>query len=98
MATVDEFARITKRVIARDGFDDYLPTALYPDRQHVVVLEGVPEGSDLESIALAWARKRAMGGEEFLVAFKISPARFKVIRCYSGGQDEGTFDAVGDDA
>ena len=30
MATVDEFANITKKVIARDGFEGHLPTALYP--------------------------------------------------------------------
>ena len=90
--TVDEFAKITRRVIATDGFDDYLPTALYPSRNHVVVLEGVPESSDLEPIAVAWAAKGAIGNEEFLVAFKVGSAKFKIIRRYSGGQEERVFD------
>jgi hypothetical protein len=97
MITVDEFAKITRRVIATDGFDDYLPTALYPSRNHVVVLEGVPEGSDLEPIAVAWAAKGAIGNEEFLVAFKVGSTKFKIIRCHSDGQEERVFDVVDDD-
>jgi len=96
MTTVDEFARITKRVIARDGFEDYLPTALYPVRNTVVVLEGVPEGSDLESIAVRWAAEGAVGDEEFLVAFKIDAATFKVIRRYAAGQEASVFNSVDD--
>ncbi len=93
MATVDEFASITKKIIERDGFDDYLPTALYPNRKDVVVLEGVPKGSDLEPIVMKWAIKGAIVAEEFLVAFKVAPPKFKVIRRYSGGQEEKVFDA-----
>lgn len=98
MATVDEFASITRNVIARDGFDDYLPTALYPNRKEVVVLEGVPEGSDLEPIVLTWASKAALGDEEFLVAFKVASTKFKVIRRHSGRQEEKVFDVTGKDA
>jgi hypothetical protein len=29
---VGEFARITQKIIAEDGFDEYLPTTLYPAR------------------------------------------------------------------
>ena len=79
-APLASFAAITRRVIARDGFEGYLPTALFPARKHVVVLEGVPEGEPLETVALAWALSNAAGGEEFLVAFKVSPTHFKVIR------------------
>jgi hypothetical protein len=98
MATVEEFASITKKVIARDGFEDYLPTALYPRRRHLVVLEGVPDGADLEPIVMKWAIKDAIGDEEFLVAFKVGPNKFKVIRRYSGAQEEKVFNAVDDDA
>jgi hypothetical protein len=90
-ATIEEFARITKRIIARDGFDGYLPTALYPGRKHVVVLEGVPPNSDLESIAVEWAAKGAVGDEEFLVAFKVGPNTFKVVRRHSRVQEERVF-------
>jgi hypothetical protein len=95
MPTIDEFARITKKIIARDGIEDYLPTALYPSRRHIVVLEGVPENADLEPIALNWAANGAIGGEEFLVAFKIDSNTFKVIRRFGGGQQEAVFD-IGD--
>ena len=96
MATIDEFAKITRRVIAKDGLDEYLPTALYPARNHVVALEGVPDGLDLEVIVTEWAAKGAIDGEEYLVAFKLDSTRFKVVRGYSGGREEGVFD-VGED-
>jgi hypothetical protein len=95
MPTVDEFARLTKKIIARDGFEDYLPTALYPSRRHIVVLEDVPEDADLEPIALEWAANGASAGEEFLVAFKIGSTTFKVIRRIGGSQEEAIFD-IGD--
>ena len=37
-------------------------------------------------------------GEEFLVAFKVGPNQFKVIRRAAGVQEEGVFDAVDADA
>jgi hypothetical protein len=98
MATVEEYAGITKKIIARDGFEDYLPTALYPQRKDVVVLEGAPDNANLEPIVMKWARKNAIGDEEFLVAFKVGPNKFKVIRRYAGAQEEKVFNAVDDDA
>ena len=92
MVTIDEFARITRTVIARDGLDEFLPTALYPARNHVVTLECVPDGLDLELIVTEWAAKGAIENEEYLVAFKLDSTRFKVIRRYSGGREEGVFD------
>lgn len=77
--TIEQFARITKAVIAKDGFESYLPTALYLQRRHFAVLEGVPEAGDVESIAMAWAAKGRVGDEEFLVAFKTGPSAFKVV-------------------
>lgn len=94
MTTIDEFAKITSRVIARDGFDDYLPTAIYPERNHIVLLEGVLENVDLEPIATCWAAEGAIGDEEYLVAFKISSTQFKIIRRYLGRQEEGVFDVA----
>jgi len=96
MITVEDFATITKRIIARDGFDDYLPTALYPDRNVVVVLEGSPEYGDLESIAVKWAAEGAIGNEVFLVAFKVDPRHFKVIRHHPAGQEAEVFEAEAD--
>lgn len=96
MTTLDEFAAMTKRIIASDGFDAYLPTAIYPGRRQVVVLEGAPEGPELESIAVKWAERGAVGGEEFLVSFKFGPDRFKVVRRRAGVHEERVFDAVDD--
>jgi hypothetical protein len=93
MLAVEHFATITRRIIAQDGFDDYLPTAVYPDRNVVVVLEGAPEGGDLEAIAVNWAAEGAIGNEEFLVAFKVGPRHFKVIRRHPGGEEAEVFEA-----
>jgi hypothetical protein len=79
-STIASFAAITRRVIARDGFESYLPTVLYPDRRYLMVLEGVPSDGDLEAISLSWAQTNAIANEEFLLAFKISPTQFKIIR------------------
>ena len=97
MLTLVEFAEITKRIIARDGFSAYIPTAVYPDRNEVVVLESVPDGDDLEAVAVRWAEGKATDGEEFLVAFKKGPNRFKVVRRHAGVHEDAEFDvAVGD--
>lgn len=98
VVTLAEFARITRRIIAGDGFDGYLPTALYPDRAEVFVLEGVPEDVDIELAAKRWAFDRANEGEEVLVAFKVSADRFKVVRQFDGGLEEQEFEAVPGDA
>ena len=79
--TLDEFASLTRRVIAEDGFEDYAPTAIYPGRSFLQVLSGASAVEDVEKAALDWAAKDARNGEEFLVAFKIGNDRFKVIRC-----------------
>jgi hypothetical protein len=96
--TLVEFAKITRRVIARDGLDNYLPTALYPERREFVVLEGVPEDVDVESAARRWAFERAKEGEEVFVAFKVSATRFKVLHRYEGRFEEQEFDATPSDA
>lgn len=81
------FAAMNQRVISTDGFDEYLPTACYPERRVLRVLEGAPNAVDLESIVLDWALAAAEGDEEVLVAFKVDSARFKVLRRV-GGQTE----------
>jgi hypothetical protein len=89
--TIEAFAEMTRRVIARDGFDDFLPTACYPGRNVVAVLEGVPAGIDVEQAALRWAARKAEADEEYLVAFKSSPDRFKIIRRVGGESEEANF-------
>ncbi|WP_165074317.1 hypothetical protein [Paludisphaera rhizosphaerae] len=81
---LEEFARMTRRVISNQGFDDYLPTAIFPGRQMIMVLEGIPVDVDVEKAALAWASRKAQADEEFLVAYKSSDDHFKVARRADG--------------
>lgn len=97
MRTISEFVKITRRVIARDGFDGFLPTALYPGRRDLVVLEGVPDGDELEACCVRWAEGGAIANEEFLVAFKIGPTQFRVVHRFGSGSGQAVRDfAIGD--
>lgn len=97
MYTVAEFVRVTRRVIARDGFAGFLPTAVYPDRSAVVVLDRVPDGGDLEPLCVRWAASGAIANEEFLVAFKIGPTQFRVVHRLGSGLEQAGIDfSIGD--
>ena len=78
--TIDEFATITHRIIAEEGFADFHPTACYPARREVKTLAGLPSDIDPEIPVLDWAARSAALEEEFLVAFKISGNSFRIIR------------------
>lgn len=80
--TTNEFAVITKRVIAKEGFEEFQPTACYPERREVKALAGLPVDIDPEEAVLDWAFQGAVNDEEFLVAFKISNDCFRVIRWF----------------
>ncbi len=90
--TVEEFAAITRRVIDRNGFDEFLPTACYPERRVIRALEDLPGDIDPEPAVLKWARKEAKAGEEFLIAFKSAPAQFTIIRQHGQNRESGTFE------
>jgi hypothetical protein len=77
---IEEFASITRNVIAESGFDDFLPTACFPERREVRTLAGFPDDEDPERPVLEWAQGHAVGPEEFLVAFKVDASHFKIIR------------------
>jgi hypothetical protein len=100
VATMDmgAFAGMTRRVIASDGFDSYLPTACYPERRVLRVLEDAPDSEGLEAIVLEWALSRLEGDEEVLVAFKVAPAHFKVVRRAAGLTEECVYSIAEDDA
>lgn len=87
------FAEITQRVIARDGFDRYLPTLCLPERQHLAVLEGVPEEkqSEIRTIAISWANKKANATEEYFLAYKQDSERFRIIHRHAEGVEEDAF-------
>ena len=94
---MDAFAAMTQRVIASDGFEAYLPTACYPERRVLRVLEGAPESLDLEAIVLDWAMAAKEGDEELLVAFKVASAHFKVVRRAGGSIEERVYPAEAPD-
>ena len=89
--TTDEFAAITQLVIARDRFDDFQPTACYPARRHMKTLAGLPADLEPEGPVLEWAARSIELGEEFLVAFKIDPTHFTVVRCVGTIKESETY-------
>lgn len=78
--TLDNFAELTQRIIATQGFADFQPTACFPSRREVRVLSDLPAGQDAEVSSMDWARGLAEPDESFLVAVKVSAVTFKVIR------------------
>jgi hypothetical protein len=89
--TLDEFAIITKRVIANDGFEEYLPTVCYPVRRHVKTLVGLPSDVKPDEPVLEWASEGAEDGEEFLVSFKVDESHFKIIRRVGPYSEDETY-------
>ena len=92
---VHDFARMTRRVIGREGLERFLPTAYYPTRHHLMALDCIPDEEDVESASLRWATRNAQGTEEFLIAFAVNPRQFKVIRCREGHTESVVFDLDG---
>ena len=75
---LDQFVKMTQRIIAEDGFDNYLPTLLLPATREVRVLDLV-EG-DGESLGITdWLAEQVGPDEDFLVAFKAGDAHFMVV-------------------
>lgn len=92
--TLDEYAAMTRQVIAETGFDDFLPTACYPVRHEVSTLAGLPADVEPQPAVLKWAAKTVKAGEEFLVAFKSGPAEFTVIRTKGKRRESATFRVI----
>ncbi len=84
--TIDDFIGMTQRIIAQDGFEDFLPTLVLPDSQQVAVLEGVPVTVtvNVETAARNWADRKAGAGEDYFLACKSDPAHFKVVARVKG--------------
>ena len=75
---LDQFVKMTQRIIAEDGFDNYLPTLLLPATREVRVLDQV-EG-DGESLGITdWLAEQVGPDEDFLVAFRAGDAHFMVV-------------------
>jgi len=89
--TLDDFAETTRHVIAKDGFGAFQPTAIFPERNHLAVLAGVPQGVDLDHACRKWVRHLAVGNEEYLFAFKVDGSHFKVVHGGHGIDEEAVF-------
>lgn len=83
---LDDFIRITQQIIAQNGLDDYLPTACFPAQKKLTVLEEVPAGMDVETVALAWVKQLAKPGEHYFLAFRCSSTAFTVLEMGSANE------------
>lgn len=90
--TIDQFATMTKRIIASVGFEEFLPTACYTEQQEIAALEGLPPDIDPEPAVLKWAAKKARNGELFLVAFKSGASEFTVVRVQGAKRESEVFE------
>jgi hypothetical protein len=89
--TIDEFAAITQRVIARDGFDEFMPTACYPQRRDIRTLAGLPADVEPGPAVLKWAMKHAKPDDELLIAFKSGPSEFTIVRKQGDERESASF-------
>ncbi len=89
--TPSDFAAITQRVIADQGFEEFQPTACFPSRRDIRALAGVPADEDIRKIVIEWAKEIADLDEEFLVAFKTSDNTFRVVRIQGTLEEEAEF-------
>ena len=90
---VEQFAAMTRNVIAEQGIEEFQPTACFPQRRDIRALAGVPEDEAHEPIALQWAAELAEDGEEYFVAFKHSITEFKVVHFLLGKAEHNTYAA-----
>lgn len=86
--TIDDFIAMTRRIIAKDGIENYLPTLVLPDRRLITVLEGMPPDVDVEAASRTWASDQAGENEDYFLAFTIDAARFKVVARLGGVEHE----------
>lgn len=91
--TLDDFAEVTQRIIATQGFADFRPTACFPGRREIRVLSELPPGQNTEVSSMAWARGLAESDEEFLIALKVSTLSFKVTRVFGAMTESRAFQA-----
>lgn len=85
---IDSFALVTRKRIAIHGISSFLPTVLFPERDHIAVLEGVPSDADLRVVSCAWAKQLAQPKEPFLLAYKSGADTFAILYCRNGVAQE----------
>jgi hypothetical protein len=78
--TFDEFSKLTRRVVAHEGLDNYQPTVCFPARREIRVMTGLPADCDIEATLLSWATRTVQHLEEFVIAFRLDAERLKIVR------------------
>ncbi|QTD45881.1 hypothetical protein [Ottowia testudinis] len=76
---LDQFVKMTQRIIAEDGFDNYLPTLLLPAKREIRVLDDVGDGAGPTLGITDWLSEQVQPDEDFLVAFRADNAHFMVV-------------------
>ena len=89
---IEEFAKITHSIIAKDGFDDFLPTLCIPERREISVLEGAPEDfNNIKEKSLIWSEDKTNPEEEYLLAIKTNENEFTIIKRQYNAMTEMVF-------
>jgi hypothetical protein len=90
---IDAFARMTYRVLQSTPFEEFQPTLCLPERRNVLTLSGIPkeEETNMRSIALDWADRKAEPNEEYLMAYRKDAEHFLIIRRFEGKFEEATY-------
>ena len=82
--TIDDFVAMTRRIIAKDGFDNYLPTIVVPGRRHIAVLDAIPSGVEIETAAKEWLIRTVEPGEDYFLVFKLDLKQLKILARLDG--------------
>ena len=85
---IDNFIAMTRRIILRDGFEQYLPTIVLPALKDVRVLEGVPAEADMKAVIAEWVLKVAGPTQDFVAAYKAHKGHFFVFARVDGVMHE----------
>jgi len=88
--TLNDFIAATQKVIADNGFENYMPTLAVESRRRIsfAVLEDVPPDEPVESFVMEWVSQVVKAKQDYFVAFRIDGTRFKVVFSQRGLTDE----------
>jgi hypothetical protein len=91
---LDEFIAMLRGTIAGQGLAAFRPTLLLVDRQQLLVHPAAGGDADQEGEAYDWIAGHVRGFEDYLVAFRVDDAHFKVYGRIAGTDVERLARAV----
>jgi hypothetical protein len=71
---------MTCRIATFNPDEDFLPTVVVPERDILLVLDGMPADRMNGENVILWARAKADDASELFVAFRSSPEEIQVFR------------------